>query len=63
MKNVITLDLSSIVREDICAVRLAMSLKAFALRPAACSTDEISLEALVVYRDAVWILEAICRVV
>src|SRR5580704_5496707 len=63
LKNVTTLDFSSCAREDICADKFAISLKAAALRPAACSTDEISVEALAVYCEAVCILVAISRVV
>jgi hypothetical protein len=53
LTNASTLDLSSVARDDTCAVNLAISSKALALRPAACSTDRISDDVLAVYFVAV----------
>lgn len=63
MKKAVTLDLSSLALEDTSTVKLAISLKARALRSAAFSTDRISLETLVVQREEVCIFVAICLVV
>ena len=55
-KNAATFDSGSSVRADTRAVKSAISLKAAALRPAACSTDRISAYALAVWSADVWML-------
>ncbi len=53
LKNSATLNSRSLAREAKRAVKSAISVKAVALRRAACSTDTISVDALAVYPAAV----------
>jgi hypothetical protein len=63
LKNAVTFDSRSFARAETRAVRSAISLNAVALRPAACSTDRISADALAVWPAAVWMLPAMLSVV